>query len=55
MNKNYLKRMQDNGHLPYKNSKGEWCVTYLSTRAEGVCEAMFNTIFKALKFAEKLK
>lgn len=55
MSKQELIKIQSNGHLPYKNSKGEWCVTYLSTRAEGVCEAMFDTIFQALKFAEKLK
>lgn len=53
MNK-LLLQISDNGHLPWKNFKGSWCVTYLSTRAEGVCDAEFDTIFEALEFAKEL-
>lgn len=52
--KDLLLKMADNGNLPWKNFKGNWCVTYLSTISEGVCDAEFDTIFEALRFAEDL-
>ena len=54
MNKEDLRTIEDKGHLPWKNSSGKWCVTYLSRRAEGVCDAEFENIFEALRFAKEI-
>lgn len=49
-----LMQMNDKGVLPFKNSSGKWTVIYLSTHAESVCEASFDSIFEAMKFAKEL-
>lgn len=49
-----LMQMNDKGVLPFKNSIGKWTVIYLSTHAEGVCEASFDSVFEAMKFAKEL-
>ena len=54
MNKTALQQINSNGNLPWKNFKGNWCVTYLSVHAQGVCDAEFDTIFQALEFAKSL-
>ena len=54
MNKEDLLEIENKGYLPWKNFKGNWCVTYLSRHAEGVCDAEFDTIFEALRFAKEL-
>lgn len=48
-----LMRMNDKGVLPFKQD-GKWTVIYLSERAEGVCEACFDSVFEAMEFAKEL-
>ena len=48
-----LMQMNDKGVLPFKNSSGKWTVIYLSRQVEGVCEASFDSVFEAMKFAKE--
>lgn len=53
-----LMQMNDKGVLPFKNSIGKWTVIYLNNGAGGlgggVCEASFDSVFEAMKFAKEL-